>query len=389
VNPQTPPTSVRLEAMLTPFVRDLARRHEVEADFGPETPLFELGYLNSLRILDLIAFLEKTLQRRIPDRDVRLASFRSIRAIATTFGSNGAAPTSEESPDRIFTHRSRTPRADSPTGALQERGWLTELDAGRVAVSGSLLGLLEYFDGVAREWARELGATEHEYPALIALDTLQRAGYSDSFPQHLAVVSRVAEASPLYALAPAVCFHCYAQWQGRELGAEQMLVTARGRCCRLEREALAPLERLRDFTMREIVVLGNHRSVESLRRALVRRAEELVEALDLDAVIEAANDPFYGPDARSKRLAQRVGALKYELRVALDGTGRATAVASFNHHGEHFGRAFDIRLPDGRFTESGCVALGLERWALAFLARYGLDERDWPDHLVAAAGERR
>ena len=46
-----------------------------------DTRLFEDGYMNSLRILDLIAVVEKTLGRRIPDRAVRLANFRTIATI--------------------------------------------------------------------------------------------------------------------------------------------------------------------------------------------------------------------------------------------------------------------------------------------------------------------
>jgi hypothetical protein len=129
----------------------------------------------------------------------------------------------------------------------------------------------------------------------------------------------------------------------------------------------------------------------------MRRAEELVTALDLGARIETANDPFYGPASDGKRLLQRAGALKYELRLPLEvsragrvaesgnsvdsrapADTRTLAVTSFNHHADHFGRAFDIRLADNTFAQSGCVALGLERWVLAFLTQYGLDERDWP-----------
>jgi acyl carrier protein len=50
-----------------------------------ETPLFECGVLNSLRILDLIAFVEKTLDARLPDKAIRLKNFRSVRAIADAF----------------------------------------------------------------------------------------------------------------------------------------------------------------------------------------------------------------------------------------------------------------------------------------------------------------
>ncbi|MGH7710321.1 MAG: hypothetical protein ACREOG_03505 [Gemmatimonadaceae bacterium] len=401
-------TPDELEAELTRFVRRLLPREGVEAELRPETALFEGGYLNSLRILDLIAFLEKAQGQKIPDRDVKLANFRSIRVIAQRFGSSDGAQPNDASPERIFSHRSNRPPAGSPIETLRNQGTITIFDAGNVGLSGMPLQLLEYFDAVALEWARELGAIEHRYPSLIALESLERAGYVRSFPQHLAAVShvekvedvaqRIAPESPVsssdlgpprYALAPAVCFHCYPEWQGGTLPAKGAIITARGRCCRFERDALAPLDRLRDFTMREIIVLGSRDDVESVRRSLMQRAEELVTALDLDASIDAATDPFYGPSADGKRLLQRAGALKYELHLRLGSDEHTVAVASFNHHADHFGRAFDIHLTSGALAHSGCVALGLERWVLAFLTQYGLDERHWPPAVTApSAGAR-
>jgi hypothetical protein len=54
------------------------------------------------------------------------------------------------------------------------------------------------------------------------------------------------------------------------------------------------------------------------------------------------------------------------------------AAASFNLHESFFGKAFDIRLPDGSSASSGCVAYGIERWLLAFLAAHGTSARAWP-----------
>lgn len=50
-----------------------------------ETPLFEGGLINSIKILDLIAFVEKSLGVRIPEKLMVMKHFRSPRAITTTF----------------------------------------------------------------------------------------------------------------------------------------------------------------------------------------------------------------------------------------------------------------------------------------------------------------
>jgi acyl carrier protein len=405
--------SLEFERRLERFINETLLGGAGEPPVRADTLLFEEGHLNSLRILDLIAFVEKTLDRKIPDRAVKLGNFRSIRVIARTFHpdteDNGDAAEREPAPERIFERRTDPARFASPVDALCARGELTLPAPGRVGLSGAVLGLFQYFDAVALGWARELGAREHEYPNLIALATLERAGHLGSFPHQLTLVShlerepdllrRVAAepgslrrddlAAPRHALAPAVCYHCYPEWAGRTLDAGPVVLTARGRCARVETGHPAPLERQWDFAMREIIVLGSRDEVEAARRLLVRRASELMDALDLDGCIETAHDPFFTRASRGKRLLQQLGTLKYELRLRLDGGGRSLAVASFNHHQDHFGRCFEIRRPGGAPAHSGCVALGLERWVLGFLTQRGVNESAWPGEVRSWCEARR
>ncbi|HEY1334850.1 MAG TPA: hypothetical protein VGF31_11390, partial [Myxococcaceae bacterium] len=55
-----------------------------------------------------------------------------------------------------------------------------------------------------------------------------------------------------------------------------------------------------------------------------------------------------------------------------------TAVCSFNYHQDHFGRLFEISLPDGSIAHTACLGFGLERATLALFRRHGLDPREWP-----------
>lgn len=50
-----------------------------------DTPLFASGLINSIRILELIAWTEREIGRTIVDRDVSMANFRTIRRIAEVF----------------------------------------------------------------------------------------------------------------------------------------------------------------------------------------------------------------------------------------------------------------------------------------------------------------
>ena len=191
------------------------------------------------------------------------------------------------------------------------------------------------------------------------------------------------------ALAPAVCYHAYPEWEGKTLGGEPELLTAVGRCYRYEGGQHVPLERLWDFTMREIIVFGTRDQVEAHRRSLVRQVGELVTRLGLDATIDPATDPFFAAGDEGRRLMQQAGSLKHELLLTLDATGRTIAAASFNHHHDYFGTRFGISLDDGVPAHSGCVAFGLERWVLAVLAQLGVDEREWPEPPRAWLAEHR
>ena len=411
------PTPAEFERQLAHFINGtlLGGSAVVERD----TRLFEDGYMNSLRILDLIAAVEKMLGRRIPDRAVRLSNFRTIATIAQAFhphaGSQPAA--APESADRLFERRADRTRFTSPIDALQASGELTITGAGQVALSGIALDVFDAMDQTVRRWAQALGAAEHRFPSIIDRGVLERAGQVESFPQHVTLIhgavspsegDRVipsggpkarrrgiaivpaegpldrddSDSSPSLgmttALAPAVCYHAYPELEGRTIGPDPVFLTACGHCYRYEGGNHVPLERLWEFTMREIIVLGTREQVEAVRQSLVRQVADFVTALELEGAIGIASDPFFTAGDEGRRLMQQAGALKHELQLAVDASGRTVAAASFNHHHDFFGTRFAIRLVDGSPAHSGCVAFGLERWVLAVLAQLGTAETDWP-----------
>lgn len=384
------------DALPTPeeFERQLAHFITVtllggSAQVTRDTRLFEDGHMNSLRILDLIAVVEKTLGCRIPDRAVRLANFGSIAAIVRAFHPHAtAAPHADATPERagrLFERRTDRARFASPVEALEARGDVRLAGAGQVALGGMALDVCRAVDRTVLRWARELGAIERRYPSLIPLEVLERAGQVESFPHQLTLAAPYVAAppprdtrAPRHALAPAVCYHAYPEWEQRTLDSAPVVLAARGRCYRSEGGDYAPLERLWDFTMREIIVLGSREQVESMRRSLVRQVAELATTLELDAAIESATDPFFASGDAGRRLMQQAGGLKHELLLTVNADGRAIAAASFNQHHDFFGTRFGIRLAGGGAANSGCVAFGLERWVLALLAQHGVNERAWP-----------
>ena len=287
-------------------------------------------------------------------------------------------------------------RPDDVISTLRERGELWESARGLIGLRGPTRELMRAISSALAELAREETSDEWDVPPGIALETLERAGYFESFPQWLTVASHLSDdesvleriassASPASearrsvekpdaALSPAVCYHTYKALAGRCL-TSPTLMTAEGVCWRHEGDRLTPLERGWAFRMREIVCLGTEADVEEFRQRWIVNASAFAESLGLVTEIVTASDPFFAPTARGKAALQRIKSLKHELVVHFSPPGgRPMAIASFNNHERFFGEAFNISLDTGETAASGCVAFGLERWLLAVLAADRADQ---------------
>ena len=294
-----------------------------------DTPLFEHGVLDSMKVLDLIAFVEGETGRPLPDSAIRLANFRTAAIIAATALAPAAGARSRE---RIWS-RTRSRRSAAASSAVPR------------------------LDDELLQWGRELGAREVVPEPVISLAALARAEYLTSFP------GRAVAVGDGFAIPPAACLHCYADLADRALESSPAIFALRNRCARGDEVVDAGHGRLEEFTMREIVIVGAADEVDRARRSIMRRTQTYLTRLDLSATLEVATDPFYTAADRGKLALQRLRALKYELRMPL--AGGTIAVASFNYHEDHFGRAFGISLPGGSPAHTACVAFGLERWELA------------------------
>ncbi|MFE1228314.1 hypothetical protein [Streptomyces sp. NPDC058745] len=299
--------------------------------------------------------------------------------------------------------------AEPPRDVFEElvaRGAAAELGEGQIAVGEPVLSLMDHLDAELRSLVMdEFDAREFRYPTLITSAALRRTGYFDSFPHMLMFVTRLhgdvdsyrgfldslADGGDLaeglrahtggfdHSLPPTMCFHTYHQYADGPLPAPSTVVTARGKSFRHESRYRRSLERLWDFTIREIVFLGTPEFVLGARARVMERSYALMESLGLGGRCEVAGDPFFLNEATASRAwSQRLLQLKYELRLPLDGE-RDVAVASFNYHERLFGSSFGIRDEAGDPVYSGCVGFGLERLAYAFLCRHGVDPAGWPE----------
>jgi seryl-tRNA synthetase len=251
---------------------------------------------------------------------------------------------------------------DSPVEQLSSmQEWVV---VGRdVRLGPSMSALVDWLDTRFVALATEAGVTSIEVPQLIERSVLERAGYFESFS------TAVVEDPAGQCMTPATCYHCYARLAASS-PAESKMWTCVARCVRCEEKE--EVGRLQTFTMREIVLAGSEAWVRERRQEWIDLVLAFARSISMTVALETASDPFFaGGEARGRRLLQQVKQLKYELRAIVDGQGGGLAISSFNLHETFFSRRFGFTLANGTDAYSGCVAFGLERWALALALALG------------------
>jgi seryl-tRNA synthetase len=291
-----------------------------------------------------------------------------------------------------------------PTPELIQAGEISQESLGIYALGPLLSRLIAYFEDLFLDLADSFGAAPYRFPILIPAKYLQRVGYFSAFPHSLTFATHLREdldaidqfaqhatcddhglntppdsfAKIQALLSPAVCYHLYFALADKPLPNGQVIATAVGNCFRYEAINLASLERLWNFTMREVIFVGSKDFVLANREMARQRMAQVFEKIGLAYRVESANDPFFIGEFRKQVAFQSAFQLKFEIRAALPFKDSTLAVGSYNYHQDFFGRNLNITLQDGSPAHTGCVAFGLERIAYAFLAQFGLDPAQWP-----------
>lgn len=292
-----------------------------------------------------------------------------------------------------------------PMPELFRRGEISQETSGVYALGPLLTRLMDWFEGRFIGLADSFSAQPYRFPTLIPARYLERVGYFRAFPHslsfathlrsdleqidefaqhaacdeqgHLQVpMERFAGIETL--LSPAVCYHLYFALADKPLPGGQVTATAVGNCFRYESTNLTSLERLWNFTMREVIFVGEKDFVLENRETARQRMQKVFEELGFAYRVESANDPFFIGEFRKQVAFQSAFQLKFEIRARLPFKDSTLAVGSYNYHQDFFGRHLNITLPDGSPAHTGCVAFGLERIVFAFLAQFGFDPANWP-----------
>jgi hypothetical protein len=237
---------------------------------------------------------------------------------------------------------------------------------GQVRMGPRMSALVHWLDSRFVALALEAGACQLPVPPFIERSVLERAGYFESFPATMILEDSGGQCTP-----PATCYHCYAKLAAASIQ-DNTVWTCIARCHRNE-EKHGP-GRLQTFTMREVVLAGSAAWVRTRRQGWMDSILAFAQSMKMNVEVEPAADPFFGAgEARGRKLLQQVKQLKYELRARVDTHGTRLAISSFNLHETFFSRRFGFHLPDRTDAYSGCVAFGLERWALALALTLGPD----------------
>lgn len=248
------------------------------------------------------------------------------------------------------------------------------------------------------------GAERMQFPPVIPRHQLEQSGYLGSFP-HLAgtvfsfsgdegQAAQQGERADRHedwsefqvmtdlTLIPSACYPVYPAIAARgKLPSGGRFIDAGG-CWVFRHEPSHDPARRQMFHQHELVRIGEPDAVLAWRDDWAQRGLALLRGLGLDAELADANDPFFGKRGRMLARLQRQQRLKLELLVQIAGP-EPTAVASFNHHLDHFGTTFGIELAGGGIAHTACLGFGHERIVLALLRTHGLEPESWPEAVRA------
>lgn len=205
---------------------------------------------------------------------------------------------------------------------------------------------------------------------------------------------------PGYVLDPAQCTPFYQLYRNKTFRKEDLPIKVYdygGPTYRYEAGGVKGIERLCEFWRIEHVWLGTPETVERIRAEAMKKAIEAVdEYLEMEWRIQFAGDTFYlAEDQKIDEAVDIPEAPKYEWQFYLPSKGPRDAdvkdlwlaCGSFNSHGNHYTKHFNIKCTTGENLWTGCYGVGMTRLTTAFLAQHGFDPDDWPGEVKKRVGK--
>ena len=286
-------------------------------------------------------------------------------------------------------------KSDRKTGKFSANDLFSSADGMATLTDRGYL-IFQRLESIFLHWASATRAASIRYPALIRVSDLDRLNYFRNFPHlvlcvcgldmagHVGHGQRAADITLLhgselgdaeFCLPPAACYNVYLSLRGQRLLAPRHVTTV-GACFRNE-DHYDSLRRLRSFTLREIVCVGDGEAVKHHLRTYRGLILEFLKHLGLPFSLEKASDPFFDKDGTAARAA-RIFPTKEEILFR-----DQLAIGSLNYHRRFFGERCEIAFGQEP-AHTGCVGFGIERWIQALAEHFGPDA-DRIDAALASA----
>ncbi len=314
--------------------------------------------------------------------------------------------------DKLFEQTSDSSYQENPMKYLESSKDVIKIADGLYMFQGTFWKIFKSCHAYVQRLASKYNATEQEYPTLWPVDLYKKINYFKEFPQQVLLATGLKENfhnknkfSESYAknrdynsvkvdnsfddfkfgLEQAVCDTCYYALSN-EIDFQNKIYTCYNKVFRNETSKINSLDRLINFSVRDIMAVGDKNFVLKIRQNLIDDVIEMMKYYGLEGKIETANDPFFANDSAMKNIFQYTSRLKYEILARLPFSNSYIAVGSINLHLDFFGNAFNITLPDGSYVYSGCLGIGFERFVYSLYCQNGHDVNKWPVDLKEKIG---
>jgi len=150
------------------------------------------------------------------------------------------------------------------------------------------------------------------------------------------------------------------------------------------------IERVDEFHRIEPVYIGTKEQLVELKEKLLERYKHVFEdVLDIEWRM-AKVEPFYLQQAGGKKKEEEadLGTVDFEAYLPYKGARGESEWLEFGNLSifRKYTDAFNIKSQTEKLL-SGCTGIGIERWAIAFLAQKGLEPKDWPGKFRSYLGD--
>ncbi len=291
--------------------------------------------------------------------------------------------------------------------ALVGRGDISEYNEGYFALTGKLLKHMKIIDQSLLELSKEFNSEEVVFPITTQISNLNKHDFFKQTPQFANFISTLKEDlenisdfsndlsseagefkfkehihTPTCMCRSAVCLNSYPRFENKIFDSgESIALTSVGKVFRNESKNVQSLERLHEFSMREIIFFGSADYVDNSLKKCAQWCVDFVKKFKLNSIVQSANDPFFAENFATLQFYQVSQVSKYELKLLNPFSKNQVSCASLNNHGTHFSKAFNIKFDKNDFIFTGCAGWGLERCIFMIYAQYGIDEENWPKEL--------